>query len=45
VAFGKDYISNPDLVQRLRRMRPQPMAAGHLLRRHGEGYTDYPALA
>jgi N-ethylmaleimide reductase len=45
VAFGQDYIANPDLVERIRLRAP-------LNDRHpetyygptGQGYTDYPAL-
>ena len=46
VAFGKFFISNPDLARRLREERelaplnPQTMYGGD-----AEGYTDYPALA
>jgi len=45
VAFGKFFISNPDLTRRLREDRelaplnPQTMYGGG-----AEGYTDYPAL-
>jgi len=45
VAFGKLYISNPDLVERLRRggpyneSNPRTYYGGD-----AEGYTDYPAL-
>ena len=46
VAFGKAYIANPDLVERLRRgaplnaLKPDTFYAGG-----AEGYTDYPTLA
>ena len=46
VAFGKAFIANPDLVQRLR--RDAPLAEAHRATFYGggaEGYTDYPALA
>ncbi|WP_088285264.1 alkene reductase [Ideonella sp. A 288] len=46
VAFGKAYIANPDLVQRLR--ADAPLNALDMPRLYGggaEGYTDYPALA
>jgi len=46
VAFGKPFIANPDLVERLR--RNAPLAAGNTATYYGggaEGYTDYPALA
>ncbi len=46
VAFGRPFISNPDLVQRLKldsalnKLNPKTMYGGG-----SEGYTDYPALA
>lgn len=45
VAFGKLFISNPDLVERLR--LNAPLAEGNTATYYGggaEGYTDYPAL-
>lgn len=45
VAFGKAFISNPDLVERLR--RDAPLAAPDTATFYGggaEGYTDYPTL-
>lgn len=45
VAFGRDYIANPDLVERLHRnaelneQRPESFYGGD-----AEGYTDYPTL-
>jgi N-ethylmaleimide reductase len=45
VAFGKAFISNPDLVERLR--AGAPLAAWQRETFYGggaEGYTDYPAL-
>jgi N-ethylmaleimide reductase len=45
VAFGRPFISNPDLVQRLR--DNAPLAALNRATLYGggaEGYTDYPAL-
>ncbi|WP_312670040.1 alkene reductase [Pseudescherichia sp.] len=45
VAFGRDYIANPDLVERLQRkaelnpQRPESFYGGG-----AEGYTDYPTL-
>ena len=45
-AFGKAYISNPDLVERLR--VGAPLAAPDMATLYGgdkEGYTDYPTLA
>jgi len=45
VAFGKLYISNPDLVERLRRNAPlsQPDKAT-FYGGGAEGYIDYPTL-
>ncbi|NUZ08050.1 alkene reductase [Piscinibacter koreensis] len=45
VAFGRPFIANPDLVERLRRDAPlaQPVRET-LYGRGAEGYTDYPAL-
>jgi N-ethylmaleimide reductase len=46
VAFGRPFISNPDLVERLR--IDAPLAALNPKTLYGgdaEGYTDYPALA
>ncbi len=46
IAFGRDFISNPDLVERLRRVAPlnepnrETFYGGN-----AAGYTDYPALA
>ncbi|MBK9360681.1 MAG: alkene reductase [Rubrivivax sp.] len=45
VAFGKAFIGNPDLVERLR--RDAPLAEANRATFYGggaEGYTDYPAL-
>lgn len=45
VAFGRDYIANPDLTERLRQhaplnaQRPESFYGGG-----AEGYTDYPTL-
>ncbi len=45
VAFGKDYISNPDLVQRLRAGAPlTPWEAATFYAPGPHGYTDYPVL-
>lgn len=44
-AFGRPYVSNPDLVERFR--RGAPLAALNPATLYGggaEGYTDYPAL-
>jgi 2,4-dienoyl-CoA reductase-like NADH-dependent reductase (Old Yellow Enzyme family) len=46
IAFGKDYISNPDLVRRLE--TDAPLNAWNTETFYGaseKGYTDYPALA
>nr|WP_315250624.1 alkene reductase [uncultured Duganella sp.] len=46
VAFGKDYISNPDLVERLKTDAPlNPWNAETFYAPGEQGYTDYPALA
>jgi N-ethylmaleimide reductase len=46
VAFGRPFISNPDLVERLRRDAPLATLNQKTLYGGGaEGYTDYPALA
>lgn len=45
VAFGRDFIANPDLVERLR--QNAPLNAGRRERYYGggaDGYTDYPTL-
>jgi len=45
VAFGRPFISNPDLVHRLR--EDAPLATLHIETLYGggaAGYTDYPAL-
>jgi N-ethylmaleimide reductase len=44
VAFGRPFISNPDLVDRLR--MDAPLAEGDRATYYGggaKGYTDYPA--
>ncbi len=46
IAFGKDFISNPDLVERLRRNAPlNVLDAATLYGGDAHGYTDYPFLA
>lgn len=46
VAFGKDFISNPDLVARLRLDVPlAPLNQATLYGGGAAGYTDYPPLA
>jgi N-ethylmaleimide reductase len=45
VAFGRPFISNPDLVERLRRGAPLAEADRNTFYGGGAGgYTDYPAL-
>jgi len=45
VAFGKHFISNPDLVERLRADAPLAQPVRETLYGGGaEGYTDYPAM-
>jgi len=45
IAFGKDFISNPDLVERLRRNAPlNALDAATLYGGDAHGYTDYPFL-
>lgn len=45
VAFGKGFISNPDLVRRLREDAPiAPVVRETLYGGGAEGYTDYPPL-
>ncbi|MES2127278.1 MAG: alkene reductase [Pseudomonadota bacterium] len=45
VAFGKWFIANPDLPQRLKRDAPLNAVRPELFYHPGaEGYTDYPAL-
>ena len=46
VAFGRPFIANPDLVERLARNAPLNAVQRATLYGGGaEGYTDYPALA
>jgi len=45
VAFGRSFISNPDLVERLRRGAPlNPFDRATFYGGGEHGYTDYPAL-
>jgi N-ethylmaleimide reductase len=45
VAFGRAYIANPDLVERLRRNAPlNEPDAGRFFGGGAEGYTSYPFL-
>lgn len=46
VAFGRLYIANPDLVERLRdKAALNPLRTDTIYQSGAEGYTDYPALA
>ena len=45
VAFGKPFISNPDLVERLRQNAPlNPWDSSKFYGGGAEGYLDYPTL-
>ncbi|MCK8787562.1 alkene reductase [Roseomonas sp. NAR14] len=45
-AFGRPFIANPDLVERLRTSAPlNPLDPSTLYGGGARGYTDYPALA
>ncbi|EKP6942253.1 N-ethylmaleimide reductase, partial [Escherichia coli] len=45
VAFGRDWIANPDLVARLQRKADlNPQRAESFYGGGAEGYTDYPTL-
>ncbi|WEF35028.1 alkene reductase [Pseudoduganella chitinolytica] len=46
IAFGKDFIANPDLPERLQQGAPlNPQRPELFYGPSAEGYTDYPALA
>ncbi|MCG5235324.1 alkene reductase [Xanthobacter oligotrophicus] len=46
IAFGRFFISNPDLVERIRRGAPlTPYDRSTFYRGGATGYTDYPTLA
>jgi N-ethylmaleimide reductase len=46
VAFGRPFIANPDLVQRLQQNAPlNEINRATLYGGGAEGYTDYPTLA
>jgi N-ethylmaleimide reductase len=46
IAFGREYIANPDLVERIRQGQPlNPQRPESYYGATAEGYTDYPALA
>jgi N-ethylmaleimide reductase len=45
VAFGRDYIANPDLVERIRTNAPlNKQRPASFYGPDGDGYTDYPTL-
>ncbi|MBK5649937.1 MAG: hypothetical protein I4N51_25220, partial [Acinetobacter sp.] len=45
VSFGKQYIANPDLFERLQHDLPlNPLQPQTLYGEGAEGYTDYPAF-
>ena len=45
VAFGKQFIANPDLVARFQQQAPlNELRADKMYAVGAEGYTDYPAL-
>ena len=45
VAFGRDFIANPDLVARLQQDGPlNPQRPESFYGGGAEGYTDYPTL-
>jgi len=46
IGFGKNFIANPDLVERLRRGAPlNPLVTETMYGGGAAGYTDYPTLA
>ena len=45
IAFGKAFIANPDLVERLRHNAPlNALDSATLYGGDAHGYTDYPSL-
>ena len=45
VSFGRLYIANPDLAERIRTGAPlNPLNSATIYAKGAEGYTDYPAL-
>jgi len=45
IAFGRPWLANPDLVERLRRDAPfNPLDVANLYTQGVEGYLDYPVL-
>jgi N-ethylmaleimide reductase len=46
IAMGRPFLSNPDLVERMRREAPlNPLDPATLYTSGAQGYTDYPMLA
>lgn len=46
ISFGRPFLANPDLVERLREGAPlNPVEEATLYTQGAEGYIDYPALA
>jgi N-ethylmaleimide reductase len=46
VAFGRPFVANPDLVQRMKTdVTMNELDMGSLYTPDAKGYTDYPALA
>ncbi|MBP0455470.1 alkene reductase [Kitasatospora sp. RG8] len=46
VSYGRGFLANPDLVERLRTGAPlNPVRGGLMYASGAEGYTDYPVLA
>lgn len=46
ISFGRPFLANPDLVQRLQNRAPLTTPQGETFYTQGtEGYTDYPTLA
>jgi N-ethylmaleimide reductase len=46
IAFGRDYIANPDLVERIRLDAPfNDLRPEYFYGDTAEGYTDYPTLS
>jgi len=45
IAFGRDYIANPDLAERIRLGAPlNELRSEHFYGNSATGYTDYPTL-
>ena len=45
IAFGRPFIANPDLVERLKSSAPLPAHPATLYGGGAEGYTDYPTIS